>query len=186
GNDYYIVDNVGDTVTELSGEGTDTVQSSVSFTLSDHVDRLLLSGAGNINGAGNAQDNLIWGNGGANTLDGGLGADTLTGGAGADTFAFTTTLGGGNVDAIADFSIADDTILLSNAVFTGLSAGALAAGAFVIGSAAADADDRIIYDSAAGQLFFDADGDGAGAAILFATLAPGLALTSADFIVGGG
>ncbi|MEZ5960027.1 MAG: hypothetical protein R3C30_06315 [Hyphomonadaceae bacterium] len=99
---------------------------------------------------------------------------------------FSTAIGGGNVDAIIGFSVADDTIELSNAVFTGLSAGALDANAFVIGAAAADADDRIIYNSATGQLFFDADGTGAGAAILFATLAPGLALTSADFIIGGG
>jgi serralysin len=50
--------------------------------------------------------------------------------------------------------------------------------------AAADADDRIIYNSATGQLYFDADGAG-GAGVLFATLGTDLALTSADFIVGG-
>ncbi|MEZ5958972.1 MAG: hypothetical protein R3C30_00905 [Hyphomonadaceae bacterium] len=122
---------------------------------------------------------------GNDRLDGGL-RSTRCKAACTRTPMFSTAIGGGNVDAIIGFSVADDTIELSNAVFTGLSAGALDANAFVIGAAAADADDRIIYNSATGQLFFDADGTGAGAAILFATLAPGLALTSADFIVGGG
>lgn len=118
-------------------------------------------------------------------MNGGLGADTLQGGTGADSYVFSSALGGGNVDAIVGFSVADDTIVLNNAVFTGLSTGALAAGEFVIGAAAADADDHIIYNSATGQLYFDADGNGGGAAILFATLAAGLALTNNDFIVSG-
>ena len=70
-------------------------------------------------------------------------------------------------------------------MFTGLSAGTLAASAFVIGATAADADDRIVYDSATGALYFDADGNGAGGAVQFATLTTGLALTNNDFIVSG-
>ena len=68
-------------------------------------------------------------------------------------------------------------------MFAGLSLGVLAAGAFRTGAAAADADDRIIYNSATGALMFDADGNGAGAAIQFATLATGLAMTNAEFLV---
>ena len=132
---------------------------------------------------GNAGDNWLAGVSGNDVLDGGLGADQLQGGAGLDVFAFTTALGAGNVDAISGFSVADDTIQLENAVFTGLAAGALAAGAFNTGAAATQADDRIIYNSATGALLFDADGGGAGAAVQFATLAGGLALTSADFLV---
>ena len=61
--------------------------------------------------------------------------------------------------------------LLDDAVFTGLGLGTLGAGAFRTGSAAQDADDRIVYNQATGQLFFDADGNGAGAQVLFALVA---------------
>ena len=84
---------------------------------------------------------------------------------------------------IVDFAAGTDKIALDDAVFTGLGLGALTASAFVTGTAAGDADDRIIYDSATGQLYFDADGNGAGAAILFATLQGAPALTASDFLV---
>jgi serralysin len=113
-------------------------------------------------------------------LNGGLGADALNGGAGLDTFVFASALGAGNIDAITGFNASDDVIHLSSAVF-GVAAGTLAASAFVIGAAAADADDRIIYDSATGALYFDADGNGGGGAVQFAQLAAALALTNDDF-----
>jgi serralysin len=158
--------------------GTDTVYASVSFNLAPtgFAENLTLTGASAINATGNGL---------ANTLTGNAAANTLTGAGGADSFVFASALGGGNVDAISDFSVADDTVVLNNAVFTGLAAGTLAASAFVIGSAAADADDRIIYDSATGQLYFDADGAGGADQVLFATLTAGLALTNNDFIVSG-
>jgi Ca2+-binding RTX toxin-like protein len=138
-----------------------------------------------INLTGNEFGQAIIGNAGINVLNGGLGADTLTGFGGADTFAFTTALGGGNVDAIADFAHGTDRIALDDAIFgAGIgSSGAFNANAFVTGTAAGDADDRIIYNSATGQLFYDADGNGAGAAVLFATLAGNPVLTASDFIV---
>ena len=71
-------------------------------------------------------------------------------------------------------------VTLSNG---GLTLGALAPGAFVIGTAAGDADDRIIYNSTTGQLYFDADGSGAGAAVLFAILQGAPAITASDFTV---
>ncbi|WP_283207320.1 beta strand repeat-containing protein, partial [Methylobacterium soli] len=86
GNDTYIVDNAGDTVTEVAGTvgGTDTVRSSISFTLGANVENLTLTGNAAINGTGNEVANVITGNGGANQLFGGGGNDTIDGGDGSD------------------------------------------------------------------------------------------------------
>jgi trimeric autotransporter adhesin len=89
GNDVYVVGDSGDKITEAAGEGTDTVQSSLSFDLATtpEVENLLLTGAASINGTGNSLNNQITGNGGTNSLTGGAGNDTLDGGAGIDTLA---------------------------------------------------------------------------------------------------
>ncbi|CAO3433711.1 beta strand repeat-containing protein [Azospirillum endophyticum] len=86
GNDLYVVDNVGDVVIELEGEGTDTVNASVSWTLGANVENLTLTGSAAISATGNALNNVLTGNSGANLLDGGLGADSMAGGAGNDIY----------------------------------------------------------------------------------------------------
>ncbi|KAF0190268.1 MAG: Na-Ca exchanger/integrin-beta4, partial [Gammaproteobacteria bacterium] len=87
GDDTYVVDNAGDVVTENANEGTDTVNSAITYTLVDkpNLEDLTLTGVAAINGAGNGSANSITGNNGANILDGGGGNDTLLGGAGDDT-----------------------------------------------------------------------------------------------------
>lgn len=85
GDDIYIVDSTGDIVTELADEGTDLVRSSVTYTLGNNVENLILTGTSAINGTGNALDNVLTGNAGNNSLSGGAGNDTLDGAAGTDT-----------------------------------------------------------------------------------------------------
>jgi Ca2+-binding RTX toxin-like protein len=184
GNDTYTVDDAGDFVSESSGQGTDTVHSTLaSYTLTNNVENLVLdTGAGN--GTGNASGNAITGNADANDIDGKAGNDTLAGGLGADNFVFSTTLNAAtNVDSITDFSVADDSFNLKQSIFTTLSAGTLDAGAFVTGTVAGDADDRIVYDNTTGDLFYDADGNGVGGQVKFANVTAGTALTNNDFII---
>jgi serralysin len=178
GNDILIVDNAADVIYENNtlSEGIDTVVSFISFSLSGAqvngiVENLSLVGNA-VFGTGNAVANVIAGN---------LLANTLTGGGGQDRFVFRTTLG--TVDRITDFSVVDDSILLDDAVFTGLTGGVLSLSAFHVGTNATDLSDRIIYNSATGALFYDANGSATGSAVHFATLATGLALTSADIFV---
>ena len=102
GNDTYFVDNAGDLVFENANEGTDVLLSTVDYTLAANVEALVLQGAGNLSGTGNALANSIFGNIGANTIDGGAGVDRLTGDAGNDTFVFHA--GQANGDTVVDFA----------------------------------------------------------------------------------
>jgi Ca2+-binding RTX toxin-like protein len=185
GNDTYVVLNAGDTIVEPAGEGTDTIETALNHYSMNavNVENLTFTGTGDFYGSGNDGDNVITGGSGNDTLRGGLGADTLVGGAGSDFYLFDTAPGGGNVDTITGFVSGADRILLDNSVFTTLAEGGIAPGAFVIGTAAQDADDRIIYDQATGALYYDADGAGGAAAVQFATLSGHPVLTANDFSV---
>ncbi len=211
GNDAFYVDNAADRVFEAAGQGADIVYSSVSYALStgQHVETLattLVTGTGAINLAGNELAQRINGDNGVNVLSGaggndvlagyggndflrgGTGNDTLVGGIGSDYFVFDTALNPtANVDTITDFNIAADTIRLDNAVMAGLgiTLGTLSAAKFWKNTTglAHDADDRIIYETDTGKLFYDSNGIAAGGAVQIARLAPNLALTYADFQV---
>jgi Ca2+-binding RTX toxin-like protein len=189
GNDTYIVDSQTDTVTEGGGQGIDTVRASVSYALTGSADVETLettnaAGTAAINLTGNIAGNTVRGNNGSNVINGGDGRDDLIGLGGQDHFLFDTALNAAtNADRILDFNVADDTIRLENAVFTALGVGSLTAGQFVVGTAAQDGNDRIIYNSATGALLYDSDGAAGAAAIQFATLSTGLALTNLDFLV---
>ena len=87
------------------------------------------------------------------------------------------------VDLITDFAVGTDKIAFYSSVFTGLTPGSLPASAFVAGTAAQDGNDRILYNSASGALFYDADGTGMIAAVQFATVTAGTNLAASDFMV---
>ncbi len=121
GNDTYIVDNTSDVVTELVGEGVDLVKASVSYTLSNFVNNLTLTGSSAINGTGNSQANVLTGNSGANVLTGmggaddfhaGGGNDTLVGGSADDWFwgdAGADTMTGGGDDDVFHYTAITDS-----------------------------------------------------------------------------
>jgi len=197
GDDVYIVDNLGDLLVEQTNAGIDEARSSVGYTLPDWVNNLTLTGSA-ISGTGNAIDNVITGNGLGNILSGGDandtligagGSDTLTGGAGADTFVFN---GAPDGDRVMDFASGSDTLRLDGAAFSAAGASGRFAGGDVRfysapgANAAHDADDRFVYNSSTGQLWYDADGNGSGGAQLVATLdaAPSLAASDLEVVNG--
>ncbi|WP_343733063.1 type I secretion C-terminal target domain-containing protein [Duganella sp.] len=143
GGDSYVVDNAGDTITELAGGGRDlvTVKGISSYSLASEVEELVFSGATAFTGNGNVLANRLTGGSGADVLNGlagndtltgnagndkllggdgddqligGDGADTLTGGTGADTFVLASKLG---VDAVTDFASGTDKLGISQSVF---------------------------------------------------------------------
>lgn len=124
GNDIYVVDSAGDVVTELAGEGADTIYASVSTTLSANVERLILT-ASFLTGTGNGDDNTLVGTAGMDTLNGGAGADFMNAGNGDDTYivdnAFDsvteTNLGG--VDTIISSIDLALTANIENLILTG-------------------------------------------------------------------
>ncbi|MGV7215573.1 Ig-like domain-containing protein [Bradyrhizobium sp. UFLA05-112] len=119
GDDTYVVTDPGAKVVEAYGGGVDTVNSSVTYTLSSYVENLTLTGSAAINATGNIESNIIIGNSAANVITGGLGNDILTGGGGADTFVINS---GDGSDIITDFSpgsgAGHDVVQLNGFAFT--------------------------------------------------------------------
>lgn len=167
--DDTLLGNVGSD--ELTGgEGNDVL----TVDIRSHTGQVMYGGGG---------DDNLFGDRGDDTMTGGVGADTMAGNNGYDTFIFNIAPAAGMVDAISRFQHAKDTIQLNQTAFSGLTVGTLHAADFVLGTVADDDTDRILYDSATGAIWYDADGTGATAAIEFATLDPGRTLHAANFEV---
>ena len=136
GDDTYIanVTHTLDIITEVAGEGNDTVKTGVTFVLAANVENLIMTGVSNITGTGNGENNTLTGNNGVNilyglagndTLIGGLGRDTTTGGLGNDTFTFKTLTDskvGTSRDIIKDFEINSDNDTIDLSAIAGVNA----------------------------------------------------------------
>jgi Ca2+-binding RTX toxin-like protein len=199
GNDLYIVDSVNNVVIENTNEGNDGVRASVDYTLSNHVERLNLTGSattgtGNtLNNTirGNQTDNVLVGEGGRDylyggqgndELIGGAGNDNLTGGAGSDTFVFAEL----GADIITDFNSADgDQIELDSSFFSNVTDISTEFGTVTSNADVDTSSELIVYNTTSGQLFYNQNNtdDGFGTGGLFATLSGAPALTAADFTV---
>ncbi|WP_134494297.1 glycoside hydrolase family 113 [Microvirga pakistanensis] len=212
GNDIYYVDSTGDRVVETASGGTaDRVYTSVSHNLAAYVEQLYATGSASLNLTGNTLANTLTGNAGRNklsggsgndklyggtgndtlsggsghdTLDGGTGRDVLTGGTGNDTFVFKDRPGSTRYDTITDYNKRYDSIHLDNKSMPKLGgAGKLSSSKFVLGTAAKDAGDRVIYDRSTGKLYYDVDGTGAIAKQLIVILKNKPGLAASEFLI---
>ena len=150
--------------------------ADVNWAIVDGVESgdLLIGGAGN---------NTLYGTSRGDVFLGGAGSDTLTGGLGADVFRFLNAAHGN--DTITDFLSGTDKLQLVSSEFGGLALGALAAGNLVSGAAPAAnlASAQFLYNTSSGQVSFDADGTGIGAAVNLVTLVGSPTLSAADFLM---
>ena len=160
--DQFIINNSGDVI--VGSEGRDIVVSSISFDMAaSQAYYLVLTGRSGLTATGTARAEVIGGNAGDNVINGGQGQDRLTGGRGADTFVFDAH-GQLNADVVEDFSRAQgDTMALSGEAF-GVAAGT----ALDFAEGAALGAGPTVFRDAGSQLWFDADGTGDGAAVVFA------------------
>ena len=172
------------TVDFVAGTITGGSSGTVSFT---NIERIL---TGNFNDTltGNGASQTLTGQGGADTIWGAGGTDTLWGGAGTDAFVFRE-MGTANADRISDFASGSDKLHLDDAAFTAIGAMgnfAAADARFKANSSgtATDTNDRVVFNTSTGQLYYDADGSGSGAAAqLIATAQAGATVAASDIVV---
>lgn len=183
GNDTYVVDNIGDSITEKSG--IDTIESSISYTLGKGLENLTLTGSDNIDGKGNTAANVMIGNSGQNTLngdrgddilDGGAGHDILTGGLGADRFVFSAATFDGVSDTITDFSVAQHDRLDIHDLLAGFDPLTSNLSDFV----------QVTNNGVDSFLIIDADGTGSGSSPVQVALLANVVLADETSLVASG
>ena len=136
---------------------------------------------------GNAAGQTLTGQGGSDTIAGAGGVDTLWGATGADVFIFRE-MGTANADRISDFASGSDKLHLDDAAFAAIGAMGNFAAADArfkanSGGTATDTSDRVVFNTSTGQLYYDADGSGAGVAQLIATVQTGATVAATDIVV---
>jgi len=190
GSDTYIVDNVGDQIIEVFSNpsnqyDSDTVKSSITWTLNGSIENLILTDNAAIDGTGNSSANGIIGNDANNTLIGGAGDDRLFGGGGAGADRFVRFYSSTGIDTIMDFQVGEDFLCFSARGFGAdlVKWSVLDESQFSLGTAATDTSDRFIYDNTTGALFFDVDGTDANQQVQIANLQAGLALNHTDIYI---
>ena len=184
GNDVFIVDNVGDSVSEQADAGTDTVRTSLlTYTLGANFENLAYVGVGDgdFRGTGNAAANAIAGSTGDDTLDGADGADTLTGGTGSDTFLFASASESapGAADRVTDFVFAQGDRLDLHAIDANTGSGGDQAFSFIGTAALSGVAGQLRYEAADGVTSVLGDVDGDGSADLQIDLAGTITVTEA-------
>jgi Ca2+-binding RTX toxin-like protein len=179
--------SLSETINGLAGNDTVIAMGGNDAVDGGEGSDLLFGGIGDDALAGGEGADTINGEDGADLINGGPGNDGLSGGPGPDRFMFNTAIKkkASNVDTIADFSAADDTILLDNAIFKKLKTeGVLKAKFFEAGKKAKSGKDTIIYNDKNGTLVYDKNGDKKGGALLFARLEGSPDdVSAADFLV---
>jgi Ca2+-binding RTX toxin-like protein len=206
GNDLFLAGSTGGADTIDGGAGRDSIEFKDRATSAITVDFTTGSITGGSSGtisfagierivatnfndslAGDAAAQTLTGQSGADTIAGAGAADTLWGGAGGDNFLFRE-MGTANADRISDFASGSDNLWLDDVVFTAIGAD----GRFGpedarfkanSGGTATEADDRVIFNTSTGQLYYDADGSGAGAAQIIATVQSGATVAATDIVV---
>lgn len=168
GDDIYVVNSQNDKIIEQLNEGTDTVHSYIDYTLAENVENLSLFGVKKLSATGNELNNVLIGNNQDNRLDGKAGSDTLTGGKGKDTFVFSSELNG-DIDTITDFTVGEDKIALSKAIFSAI-------------HSEEEIIDHIRYEKESGKLFYHQDNlESSGTH--FATISDDLLLNVQSFML---
>ena len=190
GNDTYFIRAPRDKAVEAADAGVDSVKAFRSYRLDDHVERLYIQNVigsdgqevAGINGFGNTENNLIYGNDTANILGGETGRDVLFGRGGADQFRFEH-MGRHHHDKIGDFDAGEGDVIALKGSFFGVARGALDADLFHAGRVAAEADDRFVFDADLGRLYYDANGAETGGVQLVAILTNGAEIDAGDILI---
>jgi Ca2+-binding RTX toxin-like protein len=165
------------------GAGVDKLSEIENLVGSNFADRLTGDAFANVLSGGDGADTL-YGKSGSDMLVGGNGIDNLYGGEGSDTFVLQPA--SIDRDAVRDFEHGLDRLQISASLFgAGLQAGALSDDMFAANSTgvARDANDRFVYNTTNGVLYFDSNGSASGGRVAIATLAGVPQLTASDFTI---